>query len=191
MAEKKRSLFTNRELDYAKDYIISVDGESVYVGVLYAFNGDEAENKAVFRRNAVFSAAIAALMVLCGFIQVSAMTFSPVVTLAYGLGLIAAFLMLVACIRLARSRQPMHRRTFDYSFKRLRWFAPASALLGAVACIGAIVYDLSHREAGFTVTDGIFIAAQAAVTVMAALICLSVYRIEYRMIDPEIRDCPS
>ena len=188
MADKKRSLFSRRELEYAKDYVISVDGETVYVGALYAFNGDEAENAALFRRNVIFSAVITALMLMCGFIRVSAMTFSPAVTLAYGLGLIGSFLMLVACVRLAHSRQPMQRKAFDYSFKRLRWLPAVSAGLGAVACIGAVVYELAHRGEGFTATDGVFIASQAVVAAPAVIIFLSVHRLLYHIVEPENRE---
>ena len=188
MAGRKKSLFASRELEYAKDYVVSLEGESIYIGPRYALEGDPEENAAHFKRNAVFSAAILALMVLCGFIRVFAMTYSPVVLLAYGIGLLAAFAQLVSCVRLARAKQPMLRRTFDSSFHRLKWLPLVSALPGAVAFIAAVVYDLTHREIGLTVLDGVFLTAQAAVTVMAVIIFLSIYHIPYNMIEPEKRE---
>ncbi|MBR4744299.1 MAG: hypothetical protein IK082_08935 [Oscillospiraceae bacterium] len=185
MADRKKRLFLNRELEYAKDYVISVGGETVYVGPLYAFNGDPEENAAVFRRCAVLSGAITALMLVCGFLRVSAMSLSSVTPLSYGLGLIADFVLLVSCIRLARAKQPMQRRAFDTSFRRLRWLPAVSAVLGAAAFVSAVVFHISHREAGFALPDAVFPAAQAAAAVLAVLILRSVHGILYHVIERE------
>ena len=188
MAERKKRLFLNRELEYAKDYAVSVGGETVYVGPLYAFNGDAEENAALFRRCAVLSGAVTALMLLSGFLRVSAMNRSAVAPVSYGLGLIACFALLVSCVRLVLAKQPMQRRTFDTSFRRLRWLPLVSAVLGAAAFIGALVFYISHREAGFALPDGIFLAAQAAAAVLAFLIFRTGTGILYHVIEQEEPD---
>ena len=188
MAENRKHLFRNRELEYAKDYVISVSGETVYNGPLYEFNGDPSENAALFRRFAVLSAAMTALTLLSGFLRVSAMSRSSVVTLAYGLGLMASCVLLVSCARLVRSKQPMERRTFDRSFSRLRWLPALSALLGAAAFVSTLVFVFTHRDVPFALPDGVFLAAQAAVTVMAAAIFVSAHGLLYHVIEPEEKD---
>lgn len=185
MAETKKHRLLNRELEYAKDYVISVGGETVYTGPLYEFNGDPAENAGRFRRSAVLSAVITALTLVCGFLRVSAMSRSSVVVLAYGLGLIASFVLLISCLRLVRSKQPMERRTFDRSFARLRWLPAVSAFLGAAAFVAALVFILTHRGVPFALPDGIFLAAQAAVAALAAVLLVSVHELLYHVIEPE------
>ena len=188
MAAKKKMFLLNKEHEYAKDYIVSVGGETVYVGPLYAFNGDPEENAAVFRRCALLSGVITALMLVCGFLRVSAMSLSSVTPLAYGLGLIADFVLLVSCIRLARAKQPMQRRAFDTSFRRLRWLPAVSAVLGAAAFVSAVVFCISHREAGFALPDAVFPAAQAAAAVLAFLIFRTGTGILYHVIEQEEPD---
>ena len=183
MAEWGKNIFVNSSRKYIKDYTISVSGEAVYTGPLYEFNGDPAENRAHFVRFLILSSVMTALALLCGLIRVDAMNLSPVVTLAYGLGLIACFLLLASCIRLVRSKQPMERRTFDTSFSRMRWLPAAAAVCAATAFVATMVFEFSRRFSGFALPEAVFLAAQAAVTVMAVIIFLSSQSIQYHVLD--------
>ncbi len=185
MAERKRRSFLRRDLEYMKDYTVSVSGETIYTGPLYAFNGDPEEHRALFRRFAVLSGAMVVLMLVCGFLRVAAMSRSSVVTLAYGFGLLACFALLVSCLRLVRSKQPMERRAFDTSFARLRWLPGISAVLAAAAIIAALVFVFTRRDIPFRLPDGVFLAGQAAVAVMGAAIFLSAQGLLYHVIEPE------
>ncbi len=170
MSKKRSRGFIKRSYAYARDYSITPDGEIHYNGILYEFlNPDCALS---FKRFAIQSAIIAALMLLCGLLPVASMRFSAFVIFPYGIDLISAFLLLIACIRLVRVPSPMEQRMFDTSYARLLPCSGIVAGASAFAFVGHLVYLLTHLYLGILLPDIVFGIAMAIAAAMGLLVFL-------------------
>ena len=80
--------------------------------------------------------------------------------------------------RLPRAAKGLRSDEVEYSFERVRHSAPAIAILGAVAFVGALIHHLFLEETGsFAWGDGAFLLCCLAVAVCGAILWRCIRRV--------------
>lgn len=182
MDEKQKRSFHRRYMkDYELQTELSDDGREVkvarYVGNLFDTGLDTAALLALRRRCLGLSLGAAAAALVALSLRHGAMTsFLAILPLA-----IAMFPLFYGCLgsfRLPRAAKGLRSDEVEYSFERIRHSAPAIAILGAAALLGALVHHLFlEKTASFAWGDVAFLLCCLAVAACGAILWRCVRRV--------------
>ena len=182
MDEKQKRSFRRR---YMKDYELRVelndDGREVkaarYIGNLFDTSLDTAGLLSLRRRCLGLSLGAAAAALVALSLRHGAMT-SFLAVLPLALAMFPLFYGCLGSFRLPRAAKGLRSDEVEYSFERVRHSAPAIAVLGAAAFLGALIHHLFLEKTGsFAWGDGAFLLCCLAVAVCGAILWRCIRRV--------------
>lgn len=167
--EEERKYVRRGRRAYLDDFRRTVTGEYIYIGDTYVFQGQAQCRRKGLLRWGLLAAGMAAAAVVGGCVHAPGTANCAYIMLPYVVALLAAWSVLWGFARLAKGGDPLRSYVYDATIRQFRLRTILTAVGAAGAIVGELCYVILHGTMGMVPGMLIFLAAEAAVLVLALL----------------------
>lgn len=168
MEEKKKTSRKGRRA-YLDDFRRTVDGEYIYIGATYIFQGEKQARKQGLIRWGLLAAGMVAFAMVGGCIRAPGTVGCAYVLLPYALSILAAFSVLWGYVRLAKGGEPLRAYVYDATVQQFTLRTVLTAVGAAGSVLGELIYVILNGTQGMVLGMIVFLVSQAAVLALALL----------------------
>ena len=168
MEEQKKQGRKGRRA-YLDDFRRTVDGEYIYIGASYTFQGEKSVRRQGLIRWGLLAAGMAVCAVVGGCVRAPGTVGCAYVLIPYALAILASFSVLWGYARLAKGGDPLRAYVYKATVEQFPLRTILTAVGAAGAVLGELIYVILNGTQGMIPGMIIFLVSQAAVLVLALL----------------------
>lgn len=168
MEEKKRRAGKKR-WSYIDDFRRTADGEYIYIGPTYCFQGEAGVLKQGVRRWGILAVGMVVCTAFGGFILAPGTANCAYILIPYVLAFLSACSVLWGFVRLAAGKDPLRSYVYEATVKQFPLRTILTAAGAAAALVGEVVYVALNGTEGRTVGMVLFLVSEAAALALALL----------------------
>ena len=154
---------------YLDDFRRTVDGEYIYIGATYAFQGEQSTRKRGLLRWGILAVGMVACAIVGGCIRAPGTVNCAYVLIPYAVGILAAFSVLWGYARMAKGGDPLRAYVYEATVPHFPLRTILTAVGGGGAILGELIYVILNGVQGLLVGMIVFLVSQAAMLVCALL----------------------
>ena len=148
---------------YLDDFRRTVDGEYIYIGATYAFQGEQSTRKRGLLRWGILAMGMVACAIVGGCIRAPGTVNCAYVLIPYAVGILAAFSVLWGYARMAKGGDPLRAYVYEATVLKIPRRAWVAMIGAAATLVGGIVYVASQGFCTDMAADLAFLLMHPAV----------------------------
>lgn len=168
MEEEKKPVRKGR-WSYANDFRQAANGEYIYIGATYHFQGEKDARKRGLLRWGILAVGMAVCAVLGGFIAAPGTANCAYVLIPYTVALLSACSVLWGYIRLAAGGDPLRSYIYKATVRQFPLRTILTAVGAACTVVGELCFVAIHGTQGHVLEMVVFLVSEAMALALALL----------------------